>query len=259
MEEKVMKEVVEQTVLDMFRRYGIGVPLELKVKRNELAKQFALIHTGKEGDVGYDLPTVFQLKREYANEAVYNECIKFIKRECDNDGELMSSFETAEEYNAYVQSKIWAETHESMIIQPGERILIPTGISLEIPVGHWVSLKARSSTSKLKLIVPEGVIDQGYRGELFAQVINMGTEPVIVHHGDRLVQIVMYQAVAYRTTIVEVDELASSDRGATGFGSTGSSAKVDTVGAFAIESHQKGAIGMEDIHDIDPNNVDTID
>lgn len=229
---------MRQVVLDVMHQYGVVMdrPVQLKVKRNELAKQFDLIHIGKPGDVGYDLPTVFPFKEEYKDQDVRRECMQFMAREGKSADEVM------------------AEIHESMIIEPGQRVLIPTGVSLEIPVGFWVALTARSSTSKLKLIVPLGIIDQGYRGELFAQVINIGTEPVIVRHGDRLAQIIMYEAVAHKTQIIEVDELASSERGATGFGSTGQSAKLNVKPIV-----KPNGVQTSFFDDIDPNNEDNID
>ena len=113
------------------------------------------------------------------------------------------------------------EYHLGVTIDPGKRHLIPTGIRLEIPQGYWASIEARSSTSKQSLIVPKGVIDEGYRGELFAQIINVGTEAVHIKHGDRLIQLIIHKRNIKDFEIREVDELSESERGETGFGSTG--------------------------------------
>jgi dUTP pyrophosphatase len=114
------------------------------------------------------------------------------------------------------------EMPEGMItINPGERYLLPTGIRLEIPEGYWASIEARSSTSKQSLVVPKGVIDEGYRGELFAQILNVGNNAVHIHDGDRLIQIIMHKRHIKDFIIEEVDELSPSERGETGFGSTG--------------------------------------
>lgn len=109
-------------------------------------------------------------------------------------------------------------------IYPNCCITIPTGIFLEIPTGWWASIESRSSTSKNIMIVPKGVIDEGYRGELFAVVINVGKEKQIIHHGDRIAQLIFHKRHNNRFKIVEVDELSESERGDSGFGSTGSSA-----------------------------------
>ena len=109
-------------------------------------------------------------------------------------------------------------------INPGERYLAPTDIRIEIPYSHWAAIEARSSTSKQSLIVPKGVIDPGYRGELFAQIINVGNKPVTIHHGDRLIQLILHKNEVNNFEIVEADELSESERGESGFGSSGQSA-----------------------------------
>ena len=108
-----------------------------------------------------------------------------------------------------------------IIIKPQSRGVIPTGIHLEIPEGYWASIEARSSTSKSMLICPKGVIDEGYRGEMFAVLINVGNEPVTINDGDRYVQLIMHERIAKDIEIEEVDELTPSERGDSGFGSTG--------------------------------------
>lgn len=112
----------------------------------------------------------------------------------------------------------------SVVINPGDRYLAPTDIRVEIPYTHWASIEARSSTSKRSLIVPKGVIDPGYRGELFAQIINVGKEPVTINHGDRLIQLILHERVVKDFEVIEVDELSESKRGESGFGSSGQSA-----------------------------------
>lgn len=108
-----------------------------------------------------------------------------------------------------------------ILIFPFSRKLIPTGIKVELPDGYWASIEARSSTSKKNLIVPKGVIDTGYRGELFAQLLNVGIVPRIIRNGDRLIQLILHENHADRFIVEEVDELSESERGDTGFGSTG--------------------------------------
>lgn len=108
-------------------------------------------------------------------------------------------------------------------INPGERYLAPTDIRIEIPYSHWAAIEARSSTSKQSLIVPKGVIDPGYRGELFAQIINVGKNPVTIHHGDRLIQLILHKNEINDFDVEEVDELSESERGESGFGSSGQS------------------------------------
>lgn len=106
-------------------------------------------------------------------------------------------------------------------VRPGERRLLPTGIRIELPEGYWASIEARSSTSKLGLIVPKGVIDEGYRGEMFAQVMNVGKEAVTIRDGQRIIQLIIHKRHIKDFNIIEVDELSPSERGEDGFGSTG--------------------------------------
>lgn len=106
-------------------------------------------------------------------------------------------------------------------VRPGERKLLPTGIRIELPEGYWASIEARSSTSKMGLIVPKGVIDEGYRGEMFAQIMNVGNNSVTIHDGDRIIQLIIHKRHIKDFDIIEVDELSPSERGEDGFGSTG--------------------------------------
>ena len=133
-------------------------------------------------------------------------------------------FSIAKDGDVGLDIPVVLEDKGSVIVNPGERYLAPTGIKIEIPYSHWASIEARSSTSKKSLIVPKGVIDPGYRGELFAQIINVGKEPVEIHHGDRLIQLILHERHVEDFEIVEVDELSESERGESGFGSSGQSA-----------------------------------
>lgn len=180
--------------------------LELKVKRGELAKEFPLLHIAKAGDVGLDIAVAFPHVDGYEKklEEYINDCT-------DRDETPDENFINEIKYGVKV-------------IKPGERYLAPTDLRIEIPNGYWASIEARSSTSKKSVIVPKGVIDEGYRGELFAQLINVGNYPVVVRHGDRLIQLIMHERVIKEFDVIEVDELSESERGETGFGSSGQSA-----------------------------------
>lgn len=181
--------------------------LVLKVKRDELAKEFKMLAIAKDGDVGLDIPTVLPYKDNWEDE------VRKYTDLCTSMGEVPDDTLVSELSHGYVE------------IKPGERHLIPTGIKLEIPEGYWASIEARSSTSKQSLIVPKGVIDEGYRGELFAQILNVGNKPVIIHHGDRLIQLILHKREIANFTIEEVDKLSASSRGESGFGSSGRSAQ----------------------------------
>jgi len=109
-------------------------------------------------------------------------------------------------------------------LAPGEGKDIPTGIAMEAPIGNWIRIAPRSSARRLRgLEVTEGVIDHGYRGELFAFTVNHNDEPVLIKDGDRLAQLILHPAVVF--PIEEVWELGESSRGTSGFGSTGTGTK----------------------------------
>lgn len=187
--------------------------MELKVKRGNLAKEFPLIKVAKHGDVGFDIPVALP---QIATEADH-EVNRYLAL-CNKAGVIPQR----EIIDMLLKDNV--PEHEFVTIHPGERYLLPTDIRVELPDGYWASIEARSSTSKQSLIVPKGVIDEGYRGELFAQIINVGTKPVVIHHGDRLIQMIIHKNYANDFTVVEVDELSDSERGESGFGSSGQSA-----------------------------------
>lgn len=107
-------------------------------------------------------------------------------------------------------------------IRPHQTALIPTGFATEIPHGFWGAIFARSGlASKQGLRPAQGVpvIDEPYRGQWMIPLHNDSEETRIIHHGDRICQFMLLPY--FQTTITEVDELDSTDRGEGGFGSTG--------------------------------------
>lgn len=97
---------------------------------------------------------------------------------------------------------------------------LPTGVRFAALPGTWILLLGRSSTaSKLGLAVIPGVIDNGYRGEMFAGVYPVGGEMVVVEQGTRVIQAILMPSIL--PNLQEVDELPTSARGENGFGSTG--------------------------------------
>ena len=111
---------------------------------------------------------------------------------------------------------------EAVTIQPGETVFIPTGLSMEIPVGCAGFIYARSGLSCKKGLAPAnkvGVIDSDYRGEFIVALHNHGMEPQTVSPGDRVAQLLI--APVLTPGFFEVDELSNTQRSAGGFGSTG--------------------------------------
>lgn len=113
---------------------------------------------------------------------------------------------------------------ESVVLQPFERALIPTGLAIALPDGYAGFVQPRSGMAikkGLSVLNTPGLIDAHYRGELKIIAINLDPhEPIIIEKGDRIAQLVI-QAVP-SVTLLEVDELDETDRGEGGFGSSGS-------------------------------------
>ena len=120
-----------------------------------------------------------------------------------------------------------ADVHSriDLTIEPGERALVPTGISIAIPDGYAAFAHPRSGLAikhGVSMVNAPGTIDAGYRGELQIILINHDLkESFIIRRGDRIAQLV-FQKVE-RVEFIEVDELPGSGRGTGGFGSTGRS------------------------------------
>ena len=107
-------------------------------------------------------------------------------------------------------------------LEPGGRVLVPTGIALAIPSGYAGFVLPRSGLALrhgVSLLNTPGLIDSGYRGEVKVLLINHGRAAVTIARGDRIAQLVVQRVEP--TELVEVDELPPSTRGAGGFGSTG--------------------------------------
>ncbi|MBO6229962.1 MAG: dUTP diphosphatase [Ruminiclostridium sp.] len=112
---------------------------------------------------------------------------------------------------------------EEVVIAPGERKLIPTGIAIGIPYGGCGAfIFPRSSVSSkfgVSLANCVGVVDSDYRGEIIVPLINHSDEPYTVKDGDRIAQMVVMPVII--PDFIPVDELETTVRGSGGFGSTG--------------------------------------
>lgn len=111
---------------------------------------------------------------------------------------------------------------ELVIIEPHERIILPTGFAIALPPGYQAQIRARSSLGAKFGIMPAnavGTVDADYRGEVHVALLNTSNQPFTVTKGMRIAQMVVTQ---YDTVIWdEVEELDDTERGAGGFGSTG--------------------------------------
>lgn len=117
---------------------------------------------------------------------------------------------------------LYACLDEPITIDPGHTVFIPTGLSMEIPLGCAGFIYARSGLSCKKDLAPAnkvGVIDSDYRGEFIVALHNHGTEVRTVMGGERIAQLVI--APILRPGFFEVEELSDTERAGAGFGSTG--------------------------------------
>lgn len=111
---------------------------------------------------------------------------------------------------------------EPLLLGPGERRLIPTGLALAIPEGYEGQVRPRSGLALrhgIGMVNSPGTIDSDYRGELGVILINHGQEPFRIEPGDRIAQLVICPVV--RARLLEVAALDDTQRGAGGYGSTG--------------------------------------
>ena len=125
------------------------------------------------------------------------------------------------------ESNVWWERDEknnvTIILPPGESVVIPLGLKMACPVGVVLMLKPRSGLAyKFRIDVLAGVVDSGYRGEVMAILINHGKRDFTFQHGDRIAQVVasnLYSPCI--NEFLECESLEDSDRMEKGFGSSG--------------------------------------
>jgi dUTP pyrophosphatase len=110
-----------------------------------------------------------------------------------------------------------------LVLEPGERALVETGVAIALPFGYAGFVHPRSGLAArtgLSIVNAPGTVDAGYRGEILVCLVNLDPRaPVRINRGDRIAKLVIQRVE--RARFVEVDELPGSDRGVEGHGSTG--------------------------------------
>ncbi len=117
---------------------------------------------------------------------------------------------------------VLAHLDQNLVLEPLERMLIPTGLCLEIPAGFEVQIRPRSGLAfkqGLTILNAPGTIDSDYRGEIQILVVNLGQTAVTIHPGDRIAQMVLQRTE--QMAWVDSIDLEETARGTGGFGSTG--------------------------------------
>lgn len=141
--------------------------------------------------------------------------VKYVDFECEENAIMP--------YKKYSGDAGWdLFVSEDCDIPAGETVDVHTGIKIHMPRALFARITGRSSSlRKHKLLVNEGIIDNGYTGEMFICVHNLGTETFHVEHGMRLAQILFHQIEDVRWSQVDSIGSSSDGRGDRGFGSTG--------------------------------------
>lgn len=111
---------------------------------------------------------------------------------------------------------------QPVTLAPLERAMVPTGLFMEIPEGYEGQVRPRSGMAAkhgITVLNTPGTIDADYRGEIKIILVNLSNEPFVINNGDRVAQMIF--ARCEQATLVEVNEITETERGAGGFGHTG--------------------------------------
>ena len=135
-----------------------------------------------------------------------------------NKGAVVPCYKTAGAAGA----DVCALLDDKVVLKPGERTILPTGLFFEIPQGYEIQVRPRSGLAAkngVTVLNTPGTIDSDYRGELKVILINLGDSDFEISSGDRIAQIVV--APVTLGNFIQVDSISETERGTGGFGSTG--------------------------------------
>lgn len=200
-----------------FFKQMVGAPktFDVKIERSAKAQQYPLLAVKKDGDVGYDLPSIEDM---VIKAPTLKQRTDYMHYKAKADA-LRDALNKAGNNVEHIEYERRIEMLDKLALNQLPRTIIPTGIKLEMPNNIWCTISARSSASNQMLITPDSIIDAGYRGEFFAVVFNIGFADVHIKAGDRVCQVIFHERVL--ANMIEVDKLSPSERGESGFGSTG--------------------------------------
>jgi len=117
---------------------------------------------------------------------------------------------------------LYADVREPLVLAAGKRLIVPTGISIELPLHYEAQIRPRSGLAAkngVTVLNTPGTIDSDYRGEIKVILANFSDEDFVIERGMRIAQMVIAQVTM--ATLVEAELLTETERGAGGFGSTG--------------------------------------
>lgn len=118
-----------------------------------------------------------------------------------------------------------ANIQQDIVLNPGQRTLVPTGLHLQLPVGYEAQIRPRSGLAikhGITCLNSPGTIDADYRGDVGVILINHGTEPFVIKQGERIAQMVIAKhETAEWESVESMDQLEDTERGSDGYGHTG--------------------------------------
>ena len=118
-----------------------------------------------------------------------------------------------------------ANIQQDIVLNPGQRTLVPTGLHIQLPVGYEAHIRPRSGLAikhGITCLNSPGTIDADYRGDVGVILINHGTEPFVIKQGERIAQMVIAKhETAEWESVESIDQLEDTERGSDGYGHTG--------------------------------------
>lgn len=171
----------------------------------------------------YTIPTSYNTDATFE----YRTNFKFVNKSDNQDPEYAKTNDSGFDLRANLKTmdkfdQLFNAERLEYFLPPLQRVLINTGLFFEIPFGWDMEIKSRSGlANKHGIGVLTGTIDQGYRGEIKVLIINLGNEPFIFKHGDKIAQAVLRPVVSSESVrFHKVDELEPTERNESGFGSS---------------------------------------
>jgi dUTP pyrophosphatase len=146
--------------------------------------------------------------------------VKLKKLNHFEEGLALPQYETLWAAGADIRACLGLDAN--LVIKPGERVLVPTGLAMEIPQGYEIQVRPRSGLSYktgLMVVNSPGTVDSDYRGELKVILGNLGNKDEVISHGDRIAQLLL--APVIQASFIMTEDLSATQRGDGGFGSTG--------------------------------------
>lgn len=135
----------------------------------------------------------------------------------------LPAYETAGAAGADLRANLAPEDRAAgLTLAPMDRRIVPTGLRLELPQGYEAQVRPRSGLAAkhgVTVLNAPGTIDADYRGPLGVLLVNLGSAPYVIAHGERIAQMIVAPVV--QVSITQVEDLGETARGAGGFGSTG--------------------------------------